>query len=128
MLAVNVGYSNEALNFDATKFDYCGKSTCSTQFLTELKKAESGNPNAQNHVGEILHFGKKGVPQNYLAAKYWYMKATDNGHKVAPNHLGRLYLNGEGVTKDEKEACKWYKVSADRGDKAGKANLAACKL
>lgn len=104
----------------------CQKKKCSAEFVDALHKAEAGDANAQNRVGEMLHFGE-GVQQDYLAAKDWYLKAAEGGHAVAPNHLGRLFLNGEGVVKDSAEACRWYKISAERGDIAGEHNFATCK-
>jgi TPR repeat protein len=74
----------------------------------------------------MLHFGE-GAPRDPQAAMQWYLRALGQGHAVAPNHLGRLYLNGEGVKKDVREACKWYAVSAARGDLGGQKNAAWCK-
>jgi uncharacterized protein len=58
---------------------------------------------------------------------HWFLKSSEQGHAIAPNHIGRLYLNGEGVAKDPKEACKWYGLSAKRGDTAGKRNAQWCQ-
>ena len=40
--------------------------------------------------------------------------------------MGRLFQDGIGVLKDEKEAVKWYTKSAEQGDAYGQSNLGAC--
>lgn len=106
--------------------DLCAADACSNEFTSTFPKAVAGDADAQNRVGEMLLFAE-GVPQNFDAARQWFLKSSANGHAVAPNHLGRIYLNGEGVTKNDREACKWYKLSAERGDVAGRQNVAMCE-
>lgn len=103
----------------------CEKMRCSDNFKEKLRLALNGDMNAQNEVGEMLHFGK-GVKKNYASAKEWYLLASNQGHPKAPNHIGRLYLNGEGVQRNPLEACAWYKISGDRGHKWGKINFKKC--
>jgi len=40
--------------------------------------------------------------------------------------MGRLFQDGIGVLKDEKEAVKWYTKAAEQGDAYGQSNLGAC--
>ena len=51
-------------------------------------------------------------------------KAATKGNVVAQNTLGFLYLNGQGITQDYKEAAKWFRNAADRGYSAAQYNLA----
>jgi uncharacterized protein len=39
------------------------------------------------------------------------------------NNLGRLYMNGYGVSQDYAQAHEWYEKSADAGDADGMNNL-----
>ena len=114
-----------AVSLQPSDLPYCQSHPCPERFRAELEKAEAGDPDAQNLVGEMLHFGH-GVPKDFAAALAWYRRASAQGHAVAPNHIGRLYLNAEGVERDEDEACRWYRLSAERGDSDGKLNGMAC--
>lgn len=78
--------------------------------------AKNGNSDAQNLLGQYYHFGLGGLPVDFKEAKVWYEKSTKQGHPEAPNHLGRIYLNGEGVKKDKKKAKDFYYLAAKRGD------------
>lgn len=54
-----------------------------------------------------------GVNQDFRRAHNSYVQAVEKGSAVAANHLGRIYLNGEGVKADPKTAEKWYKKSVE---------------
>jgi drug/metabolite transporter (DMT)-like permease len=95
------------------------------EFPSLLVRAEKGDAESQNKVGEMLLFGE-GVKQDFPDAMKWFLKSSEQGNAVAPNHIGRLYLNGEGVIRNAQEACKWYRLSAERGDSAGKQNADSC--
>lgn len=47
-----------------------------------------------------------------------------SGDSGAQNDLGCAYSSGDGVTKDLKEASKWFELSAKKGNKYGQYNLA----
>lgn len=40
-------------------------------------------------------------------------KAADQGDASAQYNLGVMYVNGEGVTQDYKQAAKWYRKAAE---------------
>lgn len=120
MMMAWAGHNTNHLEID------CVKSKCTSEFKKSLILAKTGDLNAQNDVGERLHFGK-GVVKDYKMAKEWYLLASNQGHPVAPNHIGRIYLNGEGVHKNSLEACAWYKLSSERGDEWGKVNYHKCR-
>jgi TPR repeat protein len=44
---------------------------------------------------------------------------AENGNSEAAYHLGMLYNNGIGSTKDINSAFKWFNVSANSGDPLG---------
>ena len=48
---------------------------------------------------------------------------ADNGNATAQFELGTMYYYGEGVTKDDAEAVKWYRKAAEQGHAGGQSNL-----
>jgi hypothetical protein len=104
---------------------YCLNASCSEDFKKELAKANTGDAEAENKVGEMLHFSN-GVKQDYTEALKWYLKAVEKKHAEAANHIGRIYLNGEGVPKNAVEACNWYIKSGNWGHVWGMMNAASC--
>lgn len=84
--------------------------------------AELNNAEAQNLIGEIYHFGGKDIQVDYQKAYLWYQRAFENGSGQAANHLGRIYLNGEGRPSNPKIAEYWYYQSSLKGDKEGEMN------
>ena len=38
-------------------------------------------------------------------------------------NLGEMYEEGRGVDKDEKEAVRWYRKAAEKGDKEAQKRL-----
>lgn len=74
-------------------------------------EAESGNPEAQNYVGEIYLKSPPEDPRYDLAAK-WFQKAADSGFTRAQVNLGYLYENGFGVEQNSDKALFWYTKSS----------------
>jgi uncharacterized protein len=73
-----------------------------------MQAAESGDLEAQTHVGEIYERGL-GVPPNFEAAALWYQKAADQGYARALFNLGTLYEQGLGVPQDQLKALNLYR-------------------
>jgi TPR repeat protein len=70
--------------------------------------AMGNNLTAYNNIGVLYYFGY-GVPQNYLCALKWYLKAAEgNEYKNAPNNIGHLFEDGDGVPLDKYKALEWY--------------------
>lgn len=74
------------------------KATYSTALKIWLPKAQAGNPQAQNYVGEIYDKGL-GIEPDYEMAQVWYKKAARQGDSKAQMNLGYLYEKGLGVQK-----------------------------
>jgi len=74
-------------------------------------KAQSGDPEAQNYVGEIYEKGL-GVNPDYEMALVWYKKAARQGNSKAQMNLGYLYEKGLGVPVDQTIAFEWYAKSS----------------
>ncbi len=62
-----------------------------TQRLRTL--ADQGYAAAEDALG-TLYFTGHGVPQDYLLAVAWYLKAANQGDPDAQNNLGALYEDG----------------------------------
>jgi len=45
-----------------------------------------------------------------------WKEAAENGNASAQFNLGQMYDNGEGVTEDDREAVKWYRMAAEQGE------------
>jgi TPR repeat protein len=54
------------------------------------------------------------------------VEKAEAGDAVAQNNLGVYYAEGLVVTKNYKEAVKWYTKSAERGNVLGQYNLGTC--
>ena len=92
--------------------------------LDETKvRADAGDPEAQNTIGEIFAEGKQ-VKRDYKEAVNWYRKAAEKGVPRAQYHLGALYEIGQGVPHDDAEAARWYRKAAEAGLADAQYNLA----
>jgi TPR repeat protein len=62
--------------------------------------------------------------QDYLKAFKLISVAANSQHPEAQNMLGEMYLDGQGISKNESIACGWFKRSADLGYVTAQTNLA----
>ena len=51
------------------------------------------------------------------------LPAAERGDVVAQNNLGLMYLRGDGVPKDLKEAAKWFRKAAEQGNAMAQHSL-----
>src|ERR1041385_4389419 len=79
-----------------------------------VKRAESGDPQAQFELGRAYEDGK-GVPQDDEQAVQWFRKSAEQGNAKAQTSLGVMYAQGLGVNYDRAEAIRWYKQAAKQG-------------
>ncbi|ORZ24783.1 hypothetical protein BCR41DRAFT_348507, partial [Lobosporangium transversale] len=77
--------------------------------------SEANDAIIQNSQGEMYYYGK-GVPQDYLKAFDWYLKAANQGYASAQYNLGYMYLKGKGVPHDYSTAFSWFLKAANQGD------------
>jgi TPR repeat protein len=87
-----------------------------------LKRAQAGEPNAQNELG-LLYSEGQGLPQNYLEAKDWFKKAADQGHADAQVNLGTLYSLGRGAPYSDHMALFWFQKAAEQRNALAFAKL-----
>jgi len=78
-----------------------------------VKKAESGNPDDQFHLGLHYQQGQHGFPKDYSEAAKWYRKAAEQGHAGAQLYLGVYLCN---VKQEVVEAYKWFELAKHGND------------
>ena len=83
----------------------------STALKVWLPKAQEGNAEAQNYVGEIYERGIGSQPDFQVAA-VWYKKAAEQGSSRAQINLGNLYEKGLGVERDLAAAMSWFRKAS----------------
>ncbi len=77
-------------------------------FFWFQKAAEQGSSEAQVILGIIYR-----EKQNYKQALHWLQKAAEQDQAKAQLTLGIMYAQGEGVTKNNKQAKEWFKKACD---------------
>lgn len=82
-------------------------------------------PADQNHVPSQILLGRvlDGAGEDELAVDY-FRKAAGQGDAEAEFELGGMYVKGEGVKQDLKEARVWVRRAAERGLPAAVAAMA----
>jgi hypothetical protein len=90
-----------------------------------LKRAEEGDAEAQNELGDCYYFGEK-IEEDIDQAVIWYKKAAEQGHADAEYSLGWCYEYGEGVEKDEKKAFDCYVRSSGKGCVTAQFRIGSC--
>lgn len=82
------------------------------------KKAQAGDPLAQNLMGSAHKYGRF-VRQDHAASMQWFRKAAEQGLADAQFNLGRIYGPADGlyrrsraVPEDYAEAAKWLGKAA----------------
>ena len=53
---------------------------------------------------------------DYKEAVRLWLPLAEQGYANAQYNLGLMYANGQGVPQDDKEAFKWYRLSAEQGN------------
>jgi TPR repeat protein len=92
--------------------------------IRACEQAVNSDPSSARLVFEL---GRSYLRNNNFAASLrQFRKAAEQGFPQALNAMGRMYLNGFGVTKDEAEAVNWFRKAAERGDIDGQGNLGFC--
>jgi hypothetical protein len=108
------------------------------------KAADQGNADAQYSLGSC-YFAGQGVPQDHAEAEKWYLKAAETRGKQAQSisnfatsqleaaekggvqaELSLAYSLKMGIfgqKKDPKEAAKWYREAAEKGNASAQWSL-----
>jgi serine/threonine protein kinase len=80
-----------------------------------LKRAEAGDAEAQNELGDRYYYGNK-VEMNRKLAFKWYMMAAKQGNPKAQFNVGWCYAKGKGTDVDNEKAFEWFNKSAEQGN------------
>lgn len=83
-----------------------------------LRKAQSGDPEAQYALGNAYQLGA-GVARQLPVAMRWYLKAATQGHRDAQVNLGLMFLQElpqAGVERNAAQARYWFRRAAECGD------------
>lgn len=78
--------------------------------LAMVLRADAGEAVAQSDIGQL--FSNAGKPE---IALYWIRKAAEQNYPDAMQWLGRCYLSGEGVDRDENIGIMWIAKAAAHG-------------
>jgi TPR repeat protein len=79
-----------------------------------LRRAKSGNPQAQYELGKCYASGD-GVSQDLFQAAIWYARSAEQNHTEAQYEMARCYDEGAGVLKDDEAAQQYYTPAAEKG-------------
>ena len=86
--------------------------------LSFALRADAGEADAQNDIGQLfLNAGK------HAAALYWLRMAAQQDNADAMQCLGRCYLNGQGLPKDENLGLMWIAKAAAYGHVIAQAQM-----
>lgn len=82
-----------------------------------LQPAEAGDVQAQTNMALIAY-----SLRDYASAHHWALRAAPESG-FASYLLGQMYMAGNGVEQNKKEANKWYTKAAEQGHSEAKAAL-----
>lgn len=93
-------------------FISCAQKLPTKQELQQLltQRAEQGDVQAQFELGKFYYFLEED-PARHEKAYPWFMKASEKGNVYAMHYLGRMYLYGYFVQKDEVKAKEYFSKS-----------------
>ena len=86
------------------------------------KRAQVNDATAIRNLG---CFSANQNPRDYKRALEFFHRAAKLGNIEAYCDIGNAYFDGEGVEKDQREATRYYKIAAIRGDVEARYYLAA---
>lgn len=89
-----------------------------------LYAATNGEVDAQWNLGQVYFY----MLGDLKEALYWFHKAAEQGAETAQSKIAKIYMDGEGVPKDDVEALKWVRMAAEQGGEAAQNNLGVMYL
>jgi hypothetical protein len=78
---------------------------------TLIPLATAGDPQAQYELAGFYHYGYVGS-NDYAKALKWYRASARQGYADSMVGLSVMYLGGQGVAKDRREAFVWLDLAA----------------
>lgn len=101
---------------EARKWFGKAKAANPENFWAKLKLAELGDAESMSEVGDSYYDGHEeaqGCPRDVGKAMYWYRRSADLGYHWGCFNVGKCYLEGQGVGKDDTEARKWFRKALE---------------
>ena len=80
---------------------------------------------AAYNLGRTYHTGSHGVKKNATKAFEHYQVGAEANYAKAQANLGYCYETGFGTERNINDAIKWYRASAERGNRFGQLNYAS---
>ncbi len=90
-------------------------------------KAQSGDADSQNELGEMYYFGDE-IEQDLDQAVYWFKEAAKQKHATAMYNLGICFVNGEGVENNKTTGLGFIRQAAKLGSDAAKEYIDSAKV
>src|SRR5882672_4297681 len=84
--------------------------TCEA-LTTLIPLAQAGDPQAQYELAGFYHYGYVGS-NDFAKALKWYRASARQGYADSMVGLSVMYLGGQGVAKDSREAFVWLNLAA----------------
>lgn len=89
-----------------------------------VSKAESSDADAQYTLGKTYEATR--TAEGSAAAAVWFGKAAEQGHSGAQISLAWMYINGDGVPKNDGEGFRLLRKAAEQGDPTAFVGLGMC--
>lgn len=126
--AADMGYVRSYTNLGIMYMEgsYVNKDTA---YAYELftKAMDEGDMKAPRYIGLMYRAGELSSDNPDEEAASFFSIGAKNGDISSQFYLGEMYEKGIGVERNMDEAIKWYKKSAERGDKIAKPAMDALK-
>lgn len=85
-------------------------------------QADSGDPEAQNMLGNLHYLGLGGA-QDYRLATQWYLKSALQNNSNAQVNIARHYQLGLGVAKDPQRGIGWLQLARSNGNETAEGHM-----
>ena len=119
-------YANAKIDLDKQLCPFCrtpAPDTDNELVKRNKKRMEDGDAEAIYCHGVYYDDGMFGLPQNRVKALELYHQAGELGEARAYTNIGYAYINGEGVSRDEKKAKYYWELAAILGSTYSRFNL-----
>jgi hypothetical protein len=94
---------------------------------TLIPMAQAGDPAAQYELAGFYHYGYVGAA-DFTKAMKWYRASARQGYADAMVGMAVLYLGGQGVKQDRREAFVWLNLATEyMTDKLGVRKIKAIR-
>jgi len=102
------------------------KADSSIQGKLESLEARHNAEQTHRQVQQWLQLASQAESKgDFAAAVNWYRRAAETGDGTAAYKVGLAYLNGNGVTADQKDALEWIRRAAEAGNDTAMCRLGA---